>query len=235
MRVRSIGRSVVRATGQTLKRARPTIVDARMVAVVAIAFAAGVFFVIWNRQTLRLEYAGQSVAWPILVSFGMVWLAGRSVGWRTGAGLVFGTVTALAGLYGGMSVLPASSAMVLAGWLGVVAGLTALVSHLLPRVLSFPAAAVGYGVGLGLGASTIRPVTAASDWATLLTTAVTAMVLGAFGAQALRTLLLAFTGTPDALKTAPIVLPKPAGATAPTQREPRHALPLVTSHTRTER
>ena len=235
MRVRSIGRGFARATGQTLRRARPTIVDARMVAVVAVSFAAGVFFVIWNRHTLRLEYAGQSVAWPILVSFGMVWLAGRAVGWRTGAGLVFGTVTALAGLYGAMSVIPASSAMLLAGWLGVVAGLTALVSHLLPRTLSFPAAAVGYGVGLGLGASTIRPVTSASDWATLLITAVTAMILGAFGAQALRTVLLSFSGTPDALKTTPMMLPKPAGAMAPTRREDARTVPMVTTHTRSGR
>jgi hypothetical protein len=211
-----------------MKRARPAIIDRRMVAVVSVAFAAGVFLVMWNREALRLEYGGVSVAWPILVSFGMVWFAGRRMGWRVAGGLVFGTVTALAAMYGGMSILPAASAVVLAGWIGMAAGFTALLSHLFARVISFPAAAVGYGIGLGIAASAqVRPTTAASDWLQVLVIGVTTMVLGCFGAQALRTILLATTPTPDALKTAEI-MPRPAGAvTTPAKRAVRLRPPFA--------
>lgn len=234
--VTDVIRQAASVAGQGVRRARPAIMDRRMVAIVSLAFAGGVFFVMWNRHTLRLEYGGVSVAWPILVAFGMVWFAGRRMGWRVGAGLVLGTVTALAAMYGGVSFLPAASAVVLAGWIGLAAGATAMLSHVFARLFSFPAAAVGYGIGLGIASSAqIRPTTAAADWFQVLVIGVTTILLGCFGAQALRTILLAATPTPDALKSAEI-MSRPAGAvTTPAQRTIRLRPPFARKRTEVAR
>ena len=164
----------------------PHVVDVWTISVIATAFGAAVFLITWQSSLLRLDVEGLNVAWVALVSFGMAWYAGWGTGLRIGAGIAFGLLASLAAFYGSMSVLPATKLGVGIG-LAIGAAATAAVCHVVQRMASFAAAAVGYGTGLVLArAFPIRPTTPADDLFALMTAAVLAVLIGALGSLVLR-------------------------------------------------
>jgi hypothetical protein len=190
-----------------MKHAHVHVVDRRLFPTVIAAFAIGVFIITWHRETLRLEFGGQSVAWPAVVAFGVMWLAGSDAFRRTAAGLVFGALAALAGVYGMMSLLPLNPIVVGAS-IAFVAAIAATITHVFPHVASFAATAIGYGVGLSVaGAAGFRPTTSAADWFTVSEILSLALVFGVLGAQALRTVVVMLNGVPSPVRTARIPIP----------------------------
>jgi hypothetical protein len=85
-----------------------------------------------------------------------------------------------------MNLLPVNPMWVGAG-LGFSAAVVAFVAHMMPRVLTFAGAAVGFGVGIAAARSfPFRPTTPADDLFTLMLGVALAIVLGTFGSMAMR-------------------------------------------------
>lgn len=168
------------------RRLRPHVVDPWTLTMIVVAFATGVFVIVWHGESLKLAVEGTNLGWAILVAFGVTYHGDWSTAWRIGAGLIAGAMASMAGLYGSLSVLPATALGVAVG-LGVTAAAIALITHMVPRVFSFAGAAVGFGIGIGAARSfPLRPTTPADDLFALMLTTALAVVIGAFGSIALR-------------------------------------------------
>lgn len=178
-----------------VKRLGPRVIDTRLIIGLCLAVGFGVFFVVWNSHTLRLEVDGHIFAWLPIVAFGIVWSAGRDVAWRTSAGVLFGAALSVAALWGGMSFLPAALPLAWGMWLGLTIAVATAACHVVPRIVSFGAMAVGFGAGIGAGLlAGFDPATSAVSFFNVLMTVVLALVIGTLAAQGLHALVVAFDG-----------------------------------------
>src|SRR3990172_10042382 len=86
-------------------RARPgPLLRSRLLAVLVCGGA--VLLVLWHADTLRLSMGGAGLAWPLFIAFGAGWAARGGRLWRSGAGLVAGSLAAVLGSYGALQLLP---------------------------------------------------------------------------------------------------------------------------------
>jgi hypothetical protein len=165
---------------------RPHVVDPWALGLIVIAFGVGVFAIAWHSTSLRLEVEATNIAWIVLVAFGMTYHGDWATTWRMGAGLAAGAAAGMAAYYGAQAVLPVTALWTAAG-IGLAASCVAVITHFLPRLFSFAAAAVGFGVGIAVArAFPFRPVTPADDLFTMMLGATLAIALGTFGSMALR-------------------------------------------------
>ena len=172
------------------RKLRPHVVDPWSLALVAVAFGVGVFVIAWQGEAMRLEIEGKHLGWTILVALGMTYQADWNAAWRVGAGIVLGMIAALAGMYGVHSMLPVTAFGMGLG-LGITAICVAVITHLLPRILSFAGASVGFGIGTAVGLGfPLRPTSPADDLFTLMLTAATGIVIGTLGSVAIRSAIV---------------------------------------------
>jgi len=172
------------------RRLRPHVAEPWTMILVAATFAVAVFVVSWLGRPLRLEADGARFAWVVLIAFGMSWHGDIANSWRVMAGLIGGALAGLAGYYGALSVLPVTPMGIALG-LSITAGGIALLAHSFPRVVSFAAAAVGFGVGVAMaGHFPLRPTSPAEDLLTLGLVAGAALAIGSVGSMALREFVL---------------------------------------------
>lgn len=177
------------------KRLGPRVFDTRLIVGLCLSVGFGVFFIVWNAHSLRLEVDGHIFAWLPLVAFGIVWSAGRDVAWRTAAGALFGAVVAVSALWGGMSFLPVAWSFAWGVWIGLTIALATAVCHLLPRLMSFGSMTVGFAAGMGAALmSAFDPATSAVTFFNVVMTVVLALVIGTLGAQALHAVVVAMDG-----------------------------------------
>lgn len=168
----------------------PHVVDPRTLGIIAIAFGMAIFLLTWQSAVLRLEVETLNVGWIAFVSFGMAWYAGWGTGLRIGGGITFGLLSSLATFYGAMSFLPATKLGIGVG-MAVGAAAMAALCHVLQRVASFAAAAVGFGAGIAVARGfPIRPTTPADDLLTLMVAVVLAAMIGAIGSLLLRAIVV---------------------------------------------
>jgi hypothetical protein len=168
--------------------------DPKMMLTVTAAFAVGVLVVAWLSSSLRLEADGARFGWVVLVAFGMAWHGDLANAWRVAAGLIGGAVAGLAGYYGALSILPVKPAGLALG-LAITAAGVGIIAHLLPRMFSFAAAVVGFGVGIAAaGQFPLRPTTPVDDLFSLALIISTAFAIGSFGSMALRGLVTRVAG-----------------------------------------
>lgn len=168
------------------RRMRPHVVDPWAFALIVVAFGAGVFIVSWTSGSLRIDVDGTNLAWIVLVAFGMTYHGDWGSAWRTGSGMIVGAASAVTALFGSAHLLPVNVMWTAAG-LAMAGAAVALISHMVPRALTFAGAAVGFGVGVAAGrALPVRPTTAADDLLTLMLSVAVAIVMGTFGSMALR-------------------------------------------------
>jgi len=178
-----------------VKRFGPRVFDTRLILGLCLSVGIGVFVMIWNAHTLRLEVDGHLFVWVPLVAFGIVWSAGRDVAWRTAAGVMVGGIVAVSALWGGMSFLPVAFSFAWGLWIGIVIAATTALCHLLPRVVSFGAMTVGFATGMGASLlAGFDPTTSAVGYFNVLMTVVLALVIGTIGAQCLHALVVALDG-----------------------------------------
>jgi hypothetical protein len=179
-----------------IQRFGPHVVDARLITLLSIAVAVGWFLIEWNAKSLRLVVDGHRLGWLATVSFGLVWMAGRDVKWRTAAGMTFGTLASLAAVYGAMGTIPLLP-LAFAVWLGVSIGVAAAISGILPRLFSFGAMVVGFGLGVGIAVTTeILPTTSATDWFNVVMTTMLGLAIGIILAEGLHAVVDALTRLP---------------------------------------
>ncbi len=181
---------------EAIKRFGPHVVDARLIALVSAAIAFGWFVIEWNAKSLRLVVDGHRLGWLATVAFGLVWMAGRDVKWRTASGMTFGAVASLAAVYGAMGLIPLIP-LAFAVWLGVSIGIAAVICGIMPRLFSFGAMAVGFGLGVGVSVtSEILPTTSASDWFNVLMTTMLGLAIGIIFAEGLHLIVDSITSLP---------------------------------------
>ncbi|MEX0875585.1 MAG: hypothetical protein WD646_14220 [Actinomycetota bacterium] len=175
------------------KRFRPRVADPKLMMVVSAAFAVGVLIVAWLGTSLRLEADGARLGWAVLVAFGMAWHGDIASAWRIAAGLIAGAMAGLAGYYGALSIFPVTPRGLAMG-LAITAAGVAVIAHLLPRILSFAGAVVGFGVGIAAaGQFPFRPTTPADDLFSLALVVATAFAMGCFGSVTLRAVVARVT------------------------------------------
>jgi hypothetical protein len=204
-----------------VRRFVPRVFDTRLIVGLCLSVGLGVFLIVWNAHTLRLEVDGHLFVWVPLVAFGVVWSAGRDVAWRTAAGLLFGSVVAVSVLWGGMSFLPVASPFAWGVWIGLTIAVATAVCHVVPRIMSFGAMTIGFAAGMGASLySAFDPSTSAVSYLNVLMTVVLSMVIGTLGAQALHALVVAFDGVHITHGTPHSVRYRPA---APSSRRVKRA------------
>jgi hypothetical protein len=150
----------------------------------AAAIGFGVFFVIWNMNTLRMSVEGVTVVWVPLVAFGAIWSAGDKR--RATMGILLGTVVGIAGYYGAQVMTPLTPAGTGIG-LGITAAVLAFVCLTARHAVSMATAMIGFGVAAGVSRLVgIRPSSGWGDIFEVGMACVVAMLIGAFAAHALR-------------------------------------------------
>lgn len=127
----------------TLRSARPVWARAGIGAV----FLVGLALVAWNGDTLRLNAGGSSMVWPVLVAFGLGWLARHRELWRAGAGLAMGSLAGVAATFLAarwLPLTPPGAAIALAAGAAVVA----LGVWVAAGAASLGSSIAAYGVGV---------------------------------------------------------------------------------------
>lgn len=152
---------------------------------VAAAIGGGVFLVVWNAKTFRLEVDGASVLWVALVAFGAVWPMGER--WsRAATGLGVGMVAGVAAFYGAAVVLPLTP-MGRGIGLGVAAAAVSAACLSARRFMALGTAMIGYGIGAGVAVfAGIRPTSGIGDLFEVWMALGVAGFAGVFGARLLR-------------------------------------------------
>lgn len=151
----------------------------------AAAIGFGVFFVIWNMNTLRMSVEGITVVWVPLVAFGAIWPAGEKQR-RATMGILLGTVVGVGAYYGAQVLTPLTPVGTGIG-LGVAAAVLAWVCLTGHQVVSMATAMIGFGVAAGVSRLVgIRPSSGWGDVFEVGMACVVAMLVGAFAAHALR-------------------------------------------------
>lgn len=155
----------------------------------AVAVGVGVFVIVWNAKTFRLDVDGASVLWVAFVTFGAVWPAGER--WfQAAAGIGAGMVAGVAAFYGTQVVLPITALGRGIG-LGVAAAVVAGVCLAGHRYVSMGSGMVGYGLGAGISIfAGIRATSGIGDIFEVWMALGVAILAGVFGARLLRAIAL---------------------------------------------